>query len=286
MIVTNRGKILFSFFANSILFVSLYRIINAKVASRNLDLNYFIDEFFVLMGISYFYMFGLFMYNIFLTIKHLNKTYIERELEDDSDNDNDNDNNTDESSCEVTHKLQKSKTTNSMFNFYNRFDIWNNQDDADDTDDENDTKDTNNTDTDVNVKSEVKNTASTEIKNNLEKNVLCDCLDCKTEKIETNKGLAERMKSYEIFNKSLIMPYETFIVRIDGHNFTNLTSKCFKKPVDNKFLTSSQANKMKVDELKAYVGENMQAFIGRKPELTLDIIKSMKKTDLVVLVKA
>ncbi len=58
------------------------------------------------------------------------------------------------------------------------------------------------------------------------------------------------------------------------------------KPVDNKFLTSSQANKMKVDELKAYVGENIQAFIGRKPELTLDIIKSMKKTDLVVLVKA
>ena len=56
--------------------------------------------------------------------------------------------------------------------------------------------------------------------------------------------------------------------------------------VDNKFLTSSQANKMKVEELKAYVGENIQAFIGRKPELTLDIIKSMKKTDLVVLVKA
>jgi len=55
---------------------------------------------------------------------------------------------------------------------------------------------------------------------------------------------------------------------------------------ENKFLTSSQANKMKVDELKAYVGENIQAFIGRKPELTLDIIKSMKKTDLVVLVKA
>ncbi len=59
-----------------------------------------------------------------------------------------------------------------------------------------------------------------------------------------------------------------------------------KPVVDNKFLTSSQANKMKVDELKAYVGENIQAFIGRKPELTLDIIKSMKKTDLVVLVKA
>ncbi len=59
------------------------------------------------------------------------------------------------------------------------------------------------------------------------------------------------------------------------------------KPVaDNKFLTSSQANKMKVEELKAYVGENIAAFIGRKPELTLDIIKSMKKTDLVVLVKA
>ncbi len=58
------------------------------------------------------------------------------------------------------------------------------------------------------------------------------------------------------------------------------------KPIDTKFLTSSQANKMKVEELKAYVGENIQAFIGRKPELTLDIIKSMKKTDLVVLVKA
>jgi len=58
------------------------------------------------------------------------------------------------------------------------------------------------------------------------------------------------------------------------------------KPVDTKFLTSSQANKMKVEELKAYVGENIQAFIGRKPELTLDIIKTMKKTDLVVLVKA
>ncbi len=58
------------------------------------------------------------------------------------------------------------------------------------------------------------------------------------------------------------------------------------KPVETKFLTSSQANKMKVEELKAYVGENIQAFIGRKPELTLDIIKSMKKTDLVVLVKA
>ncbi len=55
---------------------------------------------------------------------------------------------------------------------------------------------------------------------------------------------------------------------------------------NNKFLTSSQANKMKVDELKAYVGEHIQAFIGRKPELTIDIIKSMKKTDLVVLVKA
>ncbi len=59
-----------------------------------------------------------------------------------------------------------------------------------------------------------------------------------------------------------------------------------KPVVETKFLTSSQANKMKVDELKAYVGENIQAFIGRKPELTLDIIKSMKKTDLVVLVKA
>ncbi len=58
------------------------------------------------------------------------------------------------------------------------------------------------------------------------------------------------------------------------------------KPVETKLLTSSQANKMKVEELKAYVGENIQAFIGRKPELTLDIIKSMKKTDLVVLVKA
>ncbi len=58
------------------------------------------------------------------------------------------------------------------------------------------------------------------------------------------------------------------------------------KPVETKFLTSSQANKMKVEELKAYVGENIQAFIGRKPELTLDIIKTMKKTDLVVLVKA
>jgi len=58
------------------------------------------------------------------------------------------------------------------------------------------------------------------------------------------------------------------------------------KPVETKFLTSSQANKMKVEELKAYVGENIQAFIGRKPELTLDIIKSMKKTDLVILVKA
>ena len=43
---------------------------------------------------------------------------------------------------------------------------------------------------------------------------------------------------------------------------------------------------MQVDQLKAYVGENIQAFIGRKPELTLDIIKSMKKTDLVVLVRA
>ncbi len=58
------------------------------------------------------------------------------------------------------------------------------------------------------------------------------------------------------------------------------------KPVETKFLTSSQANKMKVEELKAYVGENIQAFIGRKPELTLNIIKTMKKTDLVVLVKA
>ena len=57
------------------------------------------------------------------------------------------------------------------------------------------------------------------------------------------------------------------------------------KPIETKFLTSSQANKMKVDELKSYVQENIQAFIGRKPELTIDIIKSMKKTDLVVLVK-
>ena len=29
------------------------------------------------------------------------------------------------------------------------------------------------------------------------------------------------------------------------------------KPVETKFLTSSQANKMKVEELKAYVGENI-----------------------------
>ena len=59
-----------------------------------------------------------------------------------------------------------------------------------------------------------------------------------------------------------------------------------KPVVDNRFLTSSQANKMKVEELKAYVCENIQAFIGRKPELTLNIIKIMKKTDLIVLVKA
>lgn len=224
MKVTYKGKIFLNFFVNSLLFISLYRILSAKINSKKIDLNYFIDEFFVLIGVSYLYMFLLFIYNIVLMIKNNNKTYLERELDQDMDSDDDNNENEESRTCV--------KTNNYTFKFYNRFDIWNteNSDDDNDSDDNNNKNYNIDEDDNINFKKE-------SLENN--NSVLCDCNDCiNLNNSLSNKksfGLAERMKSYEKYNKNIILPYESFIVRIDGCNFSKLTKNFFQKPVDTKF---------------------------------------------------
>ena len=232
MKITNTGEKFIFYLFNTLLFSSLYRLAYAKYYTKKLDLNYFIDEFFVLLGVLYFYMFGLFVYNIVYTLKKCNKSYIERELEDseeseESENTLDDIDNYENFKNDISYYKENSENIKqkSYFNFYNRFDIWNTENsDESDNETNNLTQETKKL---TNQISENKNTNKI-----LDK---CDCNDCSNKEINNTVNLADRMKNFETFNKINILPYEPFIVRIDGRNFSKLTKTFFKKPVDNHF---------------------------------------------------
>ena len=64
--------------------------------------------------------------------------------------------------------------------------------------------------------------------NNDDKNVLN--IDSKP-----NEKLGDRMKKYEAKMDIRILPYESFVLRLDGRSFSNFTKK-FKKPFDDVFV--------------------------------------------------